>query len=98
MWICSDGPNSKGEDGLWVMPTRGPQAWLSRLFYRPPEGAECCGPAFTPDGKTLFLSIQHPGGKSASIAEANTRWPDFKADEPPRPSVIVIDLASVAEA
>lgn len=90
MWICSDGPNKLGEDGLWTMSTSGPDAWHSRLFFRPPQGAECCGPAFTPDGKTMFVAIQHPGEDSRSIAEAVTRWPDFVEGTPPRPSVLVI--------
>ncbi|MFC3053155.1 PhoX family protein [Kordiimonas pumila] len=90
MWICSDGPNVRGEDGLWKMETRGENAWLSQLFFLSPQGAECCGPAFTPDGKTMFVAIQHPGQDSASIKDAITRWPDFVDGEPPRPSVIAV--------
>ncbi len=90
LWVCSDGPGPKLHDGLWAMDTEGPGRALPRLFYSPPHGAECCSPAFTPDGRTLFLSVQHPGERSASLREVATRWPDFSADMPPRPSVIVI--------
>lgn len=90
LWICSDGPDERGEDGLWVMPLEGAEAGLSRLIYRPPQGAECCGPAFTPSGQTMFVSIQHPAENFASLAEAEGLWPDFKSGQPPRPSVIAI--------
>lgn len=90
MWICSDGPNSRGEDGLWYMATTGNDAWLSRRFFRSPFGAECCGPAFTPDGRTMFVAIQHPSGDANSIADVRNTWPDFIDGEAPRPSVLAI--------
>jgi secreted PhoX family phosphatase len=50
-----------------------------------------CGPCLTPDDRTLFLAIQHPGEDPGSTIETpSTRWPDFKPDMPPRPSVIAI--------
>jgi secreted PhoX family phosphatase len=89
MWMCSDGPGDRGEDGLWVMAMEGEDAGRPRLVYRPPIGAECCGPAFTPDGTTLFMSIQHPGEIAVSLDKAPTRWPDGRA-EVPKPSVIAL--------
>ena len=90
MWVCSDGPGIRKHDGLWVMDVDGPDARLPRLFYCPPIQSECCSPAFTPDGETLFLSIQHPGERSRSIAASPTNWPDFTPGVPPRPAVIAI--------
>jgi len=90
LWLCSDGPGARGHDGLWVIDTAGANRARPRHFYSPPAGAECCSPSFTPDGDALFLSIQHPGDGSASIAAASTRWPNSGLDGPPRPSVVVI--------
>ena len=41
--------------------------------------------------RTLFLSIQHPAEEDgSSYDQPSTRWPDFRPDMPPRPSVIAI--------
>jgi hypothetical protein len=93
IWIATDGaPTAAGiADGVWVADTAGPGRALTRLFYQAPVGAEVCGPWITPDDATLFLAIQHPGEGGESHFEApSTRWPDFAAGVPPRPSVIAI--------
>ncbi|MGE0715423.1 MAG: PhoX family phosphatase [Alphaproteobacteria bacterium] len=93
IWIATDGaPEAAGvADGVYVADTVGPGRALTRLFYRAPAGAEVCGPCFTPDDTTLFLAIQHPGEVAGSTYEnPATRWPDFRQDMPPRPSVTAI--------
>jgi secreted PhoX family phosphatase len=85
-------------DGLWGLETEGALRGTSKLFFRVPVGAEMCGPFFTPDDETLFLAVQHPGEADENDPNApptrfenpSTRWPDFKPDMPPRPSVLVI--------
>ncbi|MCA3376665.1 MAG: DUF839 domain-containing protein, partial [Roseomonas sp.] len=93
IWISTDGaPENAGvADGLYAADTAGHGRALTRLFYQAPTGAEVCGPCFTPDNKTIFLAIQHPGEDPGSTFERpSTRWPDFAEGVPPRPSVIAI--------
>ena len=93
LWIVTDGaPQRAGvADGAYVCETSGPQRALTKHFFRAPRGAETCGPAFTPDGKTLFLAVQHPADDDGSnFDNPSTRWPDFDPKLPPRPSVVAI--------
>lgn len=92
VWIATDGaPKSGIADGLWVADAEGPARAQTRHFFAAPLGAEVCGPCFTPDDSTLFVAIQHPGDtKGSSFASPSTRWPDFEAHMPPRPSVVAI--------
>ena len=91
LWVGTDGMNSiEMADGVYGMDLDGPARGLPRAFFLAPFGAECTGPCFTPDGKTLFVAIQHPGEDSKNSANLTTRWPDFDDNVPPRPSVVVI--------
>ena len=89
LWIATDGmPKTYGYgDGLYATNGMTPP----KCFLRAPKGAEVTGPCFTPDGKSLFISIQHPGeDKGSTFDSPSTRWPDFDENLPPRPSVIAI--------
>lgn len=93
LWICTDGSPKTVElnDGLYAAATSGDQAAIPRLFFTGPAGCEVTGPAFTPDGETLFLSVQHPGDTDGdNFDKPSTRWPDFDEKMPPRPSVVAI--------
>ncbi|WP_149538895.1 PhoX family protein [Siccirubricoccus phaeus] len=92
IWIATDGADDAAgiADGLYAADTDGAGRALTRCFYQAPVGAEVCGPCFTPDDTTVFLSIQHPGEGEASYEQPTTRWPDFDEGMPPRPSVIAI--------
>ena len=100
MWITTDGfPRNKSpeglkapvHDGIWACETTGDNRALTQHFFGCPIGAEMCGPCFTPDGKTLFAAVQHPGdAPGSSYQNPATRWPDFDPNNPPRPSVVVI--------
>jgi secreted PhoX family phosphatase len=93
IWISTDGQDDAAGfgDSVYAAETAGHRRGATRCFFTGPRGAELCGPEFTPDGKTLFLSIQHPGEESGSTYDKpSTRWPDFKEGVPPRPSVVAI--------
>lgn len=92
IWIATDGAEGTAgfADGLYMAETGGPARAWTRQFLRVPVGAELCGPAFTPDDRTLFVAVQHPGQGSSRDAPS-TRWPDFDPAMPPRPAVIAIE-------
>ncbi|SHF18688.1 hypothetical protein SAMN04487965_1578 [Microbulbifer donghaiensis] len=92
MWIATDGCEDFGfHDGLWAMATEGELRAAPKHFFGCPQGAEVCGPEFTPDGKTLFVSVQHPAdGRGSTFDEPMHRWPDQDPALPPRPSVLAI--------
>ncbi|HAC35136.1 MAG TPA: dTDP-glucose 4,6-dehydratase, partial [Gammaproteobacteria bacterium] len=104
LWIASDqGSNwtrTGFADGLWALRREGRERGTAKRLYQVPVGAELCGPAFTPDGKTLFVAVQHPSADGtdqfgdrkshSTFADPATRWPDFDPNMPPRPSVVAI--------
>jgi secreted PhoX family phosphatase len=91
MFVATDGANDFDiADGIYAVDTEGPARGLPKLLFAAPKGAEATGPFFTPDGTTLFVSVQHPGEDSETTASLTTRWPDFKEGGLPRPAVVAI--------
>ena len=98
MFVATDGANDFGiADGIYGIDTEGPARGLPKLLFACPAGAEAAGPCFTPDGTTLFVSVQHPAEDSATLATATTLWPDFAAGGVPRPAVVAIQRIDRAE-
>ncbi|MHA1566295.1 MAG: PhoX family protein, partial [Alphaproteobacteria bacterium] len=104
LWIVTDQGSSWGRtqtaDGVWALETEGELRGTGKMFFRVPIGAEMCGPRFTPDDTALFVAVQHVAAdgtkdykgfeRSSTFEDPATRWPDFKDDMPPRPSLLVI--------
>jgi secreted PhoX family phosphatase len=75
-------------NGCYVCPTSGPERGALKQLMSGPRGAEVCGCEFTPDGTTLFLSIQHPG-EGGTVEAPLSHWPDGD-NAPARASLIAV--------
>ena len=64
-------PGVFGNNAVFMIPTTGPKAGIPHCFAIGPVECEICGPTFTDDGRTLILSIQHPGERSGIRTAAN---------------------------
>lgn len=97
LWITTDidGINKGlykgfGNNGLFVVPRRGKQAgWLIQVASAPFD-AELTGPCFSSDGKTLFLSVQHPGELSPLGGPYTSHWPENGPTAKPLSAVVAI--------
>ena len=82
LWIQTDGDDSNAEEfkgqGNNQMLIGDPKTGEIARFLTAPHGAEVTGLTWSPDRKTAFVGIQHPGGS----------WPDNVGK--PRSSVISI--------
>ncbi|GIW03436.1 MAG: dTDP-glucose 4,6-dehydratase [Thermomicrobiales bacterium] len=89
LWISTDGqPNSlKVNDGVFAVPVDGSNRGYLRQFFSAVPGAESASLCFTPDGTTLFVSVQHPG-EGGTFDQPLSTWPGTAS--PARPSVVVI--------
>jgi uncharacterized protein len=93
LWIATDGQPAaiKQNDAVYVVEVEGSRRGVAKMFMSGLPGGEVCGPAFTPDNRTFFVAIQHPGeGKGSTFANPLSRFPDYKPDMPPRPCVVAI--------
>ena len=98
MFVATDGANDFDiPDGIYGVDTEGPARGLPKLLFTCPMGAEATGPCFTPDGTTLFVSVQHPAENSETLETATTLWPDFTPGGVPRPAVVAIQRADGGE-
>ena len=94
LWITTDGASETtgSADGLFVCETFGSDRARTRLFFQGPRGSELSGVCLTPDDRSLFVSVQHPGEEEGSdFQKPSTRWPDFRPGQPPRPGVVLIE-------
>jgi len=98
LWITSDISGSVmnqppystfKNNGLFVVPRTGDQAGKVIQMASAPVDAEFTGPFFSPDGKTLFLSVQHPGEYSTGPDAITSHWPNGQPNIP-RSAVVTI--------
>jgi secreted PhoX family phosphatase len=100
LWITSDisGSSMNKKDNqytsfknnaLYVIPRHGQDAGNVIRVASAPKDAELTGPWFSPDGKTLFLSVQHPGEQTKDLKNPTSTWP-FDEDNIPKSAVIAI--------
>ncbi|WP_454456551.1 PhoX family protein [Thauera phenylacetica] len=87
LWIQTDGNYSNSGDfagqGNNQMLCADPESKEIRRFFVGPKACEVTGLTFTPDGKTLFINIQHPG------EDGNSNWPDGGSARPRSATVII---------
>ena len=100
LWLTSDMSGSSmnkidspympfKNNSLFVIPRHGNEAGKVIRVASAPRDAELTGPWFAPDGKSLFLSVQHPGEQTTHLNNPTSKWP-FDEDNIPKPSVVAI--------
>jgi hypothetical protein len=105
LWIQTDQAGDARGDwvniGTNVMMCADPATGETKRFLTAPPHAEVTGVVTTPDGRTMFVGIQHPGEDWSINYTDNSAWPDNGANGPttaseamrvakPRSSVVVI--------
>ena len=101
LWIQTDistGSLNTGDYaniGNNMMLAADPATGDTRRFLTGPRGCEVTGVVTTPDGRSMFVSIQHPGEPGTGDNSPNTpaaisSWPDGPGISRPRSATIVI--------
>lgn len=101
LWIQTDMSTSAMHKGALknlgnnMMLVADPNTGLTKRFLTAPSGSEVTGISFTPDQRTVFINIQHPGETASERSDpdkpvAVSRWPDGAKAGRPRSATIVI--------
>lgn len=91
LWIQTDMSGSQLSEGPFgnnQMLVSDPRTGETKRFLVGPQGAEVTGITATPDFRTLFVNIQHPGEGSTSTEYTST-WPDGAGRRPRSATVII---------
>jgi uncharacterized protein len=115
VWVVTDISSSRlnqpneysyhANNAMFMVPTRGPNRGVAFRFANGPVQCELTGPYFTPDERTLFVNVQHPGEQTGNASDApgvlgdegtyESWWPGGskttgKNPSTPKPSTVVI--------
>lgn len=91
LWIQTDMSGSQLREGPFgnnQMLAADPQTGELRRFLVGPLGCEITGAVSTPDLKTLFVNIQHPG-EGSGPTDFSSNWP-AGGDSRPRSSTVIV--------
>jgi secreted PhoX family phosphatase len=93
LWIQTDGTqptvNGAAQNNQMLAADTG-TGDIRRFLVGPPR-SEITGITAAPDGRSLFVNIQHPGDSGTpENPRAGSSWPDFSATGRPRSATIVI--------
>jgi uncharacterized protein len=99
LWIQTDigeSSQNQGEHKVFgnnQMLAADPVSGEIRRFLTGPVGQEITGVVTTPDGKTMFINVQHPGAttppKDFAAGVLNSHWPDAGNSYPRSATVII---------
>jgi secreted PhoX family phosphatase len=72
-----------------------PRSGQTRRFLTGPTNCEITGATWTPDGRTMFINVQHPGETPSDRSDPNepakySNWPDYKPGGRPRSATVVV--------
>lgn len=100
LWIQSDiGEEVMNKDqfapfGNNQMLAANPETGEIRRFFTGPIGQETTGVITTPDQRTMFINVQHPGATTPeedfAAGKVNSQWPDRNPAIYPRSATVVI--------
>jgi secreted PhoX family phosphatase len=101
LWIQTDVSGTTLNKGDYerlgnnMMLAADPRTGEVRRFLVGPSGCEVTGCTMSPDVRTVFVSIQHPGETPSERTDpdkprAVSNWPDFRADGRPRSATLAI--------
>ena len=101
LWIQTDVSTSAMNKGHYerlgnnMMLAADVRSGMTKRFLTGPTGCEVTGVVMTPDARTMFVNIQHPGEKPSGRNDPNnpkafSSWPDGAAGGRPRSATLVI--------
>lgn len=98
LWIQTDISTGSLHRGIYApfgnnqMLAADPNTGEIRRFLTGPQGCEITGVITTPDHRTMFINVQHPGegGTSPANPTESSAWPDGPEGGRPRSATVVI--------